>query len=271
MRESTERFVANGGNLIVLGGNTGYRAVRLENNNTRVVFYKYPAADPAPRSEDVTVAWADPPLNRPPNALFGAGWTYGAFSGPNSAYTIRFLAHWVFEVVIDGQTTAFMNYETDAAGYIEEPEGYPRVSGVDGTPLASTVLASADLRNWGGKPGFATLGLYSRNGTVFHAGTTDWIPALATDPAVNRITQNVFSRLGRLVPWNWEDIGHANFGTALSSLNGRLFIATRENLLWMRHPFGAEVVWRHIGHANNVIAMSGQDDTLYCVTRDNRL
>jgi len=73
MREHTQRFVGNGGNLIVLSGNTAYRAVRLEDNNTRVVFHKYPSGDPNPKNEDATVAWADPPLCNPPNVLFGGG------------------------------------------------------------------------------------------------------------------------------------------------------------------------------------------------------
>lgn len=166
-----------------------------------------------------------------------------------------------------------MSYETDAAGYVEEPEGYPRVTGEDGSPLAYTVLASADLSQWSGKPGSATLGLYSRNGTVFHAGTTEWLQCLVPggDPVVKGITHNVFQRLRQRVPWDWEDIGHADFGAAMTALGGRLFIATTENKLWMRHPVGAEVVWRHIGHANNVIAMAARADTLYCVTSDNQL
>jgi hypothetical protein len=49
----------------------------------------------------------------------------------------------------------------------------------------------------------ATMGLYSHNGTVFTAGTTDWAQVLATDeePRVARITQNVIDRLlGRASP-----------------------------------------------------------------------
>lgn len=276
MRENVERFVNNGGNLIVLSGNTCYRAVRLEAGNTHLVFYKYPAADPNANNEDATVAWADPPLNRPPNTLFGAGWTNGALRGANTAYMpymLRFPSHWAFAGVSATQTSAFMSYETDAAAFVEEPEGYPRVTGEDGSPLAYTVLASADLRAWVGKPGFATMGVYSRNGTVFHAGTTEWVLALGAngDPVINRVTRNVFQRLRLREPWDWEDIGHANFGAALTSLAGRLFIATSQNLLWMRYPVGAEIVWRRIGHTNNVMAMAALSDTVYCVTSDNRL
>lgn len=43
------------------------------------------------------------------------------------------------------------------------------------------------------------MGLYTRGGTVFDAGTTDWAQVLAngTDRHVPRITRNVIGRLGR--------------------------------------------------------------------------
>ena len=43
----------------------------------------------------------------------------------------------------------------------------------------------------------ATMGIYSRNGTVFTAGTTDWAQVLGQDPRVERITRNVVDRLLR--------------------------------------------------------------------------
>jgi len=272
IRDQAERFVVNGGNLIVLSGNTCYRAVRLEQGSRLVLFHKYAGSDPSPNTEEVTVAWAEPPVNRPQNSLLGVGFTEGAFGGPKTAYSVRFPGHWVFAGLAGpAATSAFMDYETDAAAYVEEPEGYPRVTGGEGTPLAFTVLASADLRAWTGKPGRATMGTYSKNGTVFNAATTDWILALGSDPVVTQVTRNVFARLKQPVPWDWEHIGHANHGRALASLEGKLYLATRENRLWRRYPVGADVVWRDIGHANDVIAMAASGDTLFCVTSDNRL
>jgi hypothetical protein len=44
----------------------------------------------------------------------------------------------------------------------------------------------------------ATCGLFTRNGTVFSAGTTDWAQVLDSgDPVVERITRNVLDRLLR--------------------------------------------------------------------------
>lgn len=67
MRDRVERFVADGGNLIVLSGNTCYRAVRLDQSDRLVVFYKYAGKDPTPNA-DATVAWADAPESGPERA-----------------------------------------------------------------------------------------------------------------------------------------------------------------------------------------------------------
>lgn len=96
MRDKAERFVANGGNMIVLSGNTCYRAVRLEQANRLVVFHKYAGSDPDPNADDAMVAWAEPPLNRAQNVLLGVGFTEGAYNGPATGYTIRFPSHWAF-------------------------------------------------------------------------------------------------------------------------------------------------------------------------------
>jgi hypothetical protein len=48
MRDQTERFVANGGNMVVLSGNTCYRAVRLEQGNRQVVLLQVRGQRPEP-------------------------------------------------------------------------------------------------------------------------------------------------------------------------------------------------------------------------------
>ncbi|MCK5831957.1 MAG: hypothetical protein KAH20_16825 [Methylococcales bacterium] len=273
MRDHCETFIADGGNMIILSGNTCYRQVRLEDHNRLLVFYKFPELDTeTPHLEQTAIAWAEPPVNRPQNTLLGVGWTEGAFGrGDSGAYSIRFPDHWVFEQVTTRHLARFLNYETDAADYIEEPEGYPRVSGAENTPLSATLLATADLRHWGGKPGRATMSLYSRNGSVFNAATTEWLDRVRYDPVVTQITRNVFERLQSRIPRDWELIGHASTGKAMAALNGKLFLASSDNRLWRRHPVGADVPWKHIGHANHVIAMTATGDSLFCVDRGNRL
>jgi hypothetical protein len=175
-------------------------------------------------------------------------------------------------------TQPFMSYETDAAAYVEEPEGYPRVTGEDATAASFVTLGTADLRDAGwSKPGFATMGVYRRNGTVFVAGTTDWVlgvigqPGFVAGPSVVRITRNVLGRLHARVPLDWEDVGHANGGRAMTAVSTRLFLATTANALWRRHPVAAEIPWTQIGHANDVVAMASDGAVLYAVTADDQL
>jgi hypothetical protein len=63
MREGVDAFVARGGNLICLSGNTCYRQVRLEDDGRTLVFYKYAGDDPVDDDNDATVAFAEPPVN----------------------------------------------------------------------------------------------------------------------------------------------------------------------------------------------------------------
>ena len=275
MRDRCEAFVRGGGNMIVLSGNTSFRQVRLEDDDTSVVFYKFAGLDPNPDLDRAATVWANPPINRPSNSMLGVGWTHGAFQlpgDPAGSYTIRFPDHWVFDGVDIRELPALLSYESDAAEIVEEPEGYPRVTGSEDTPLATTVLATADLRNWRGKPGHATMTIFSHNGTVFNAATTEWLDSVRPDePAIERITANVVDRLSRRQAHSWEHVGHARNGCGMASSKGRLFLATSDNELWRRHPVGADVPWTKIGHANGVIAMTAAADTLYCVTVDNRM
>ena len=49
-----------------------------------------------------------------------------------------------------------------------------------------------------GRKGHAVLGTYTRGGTVFTCGSTDWSHGLrGRDPIVERITRNVLDRLGK--------------------------------------------------------------------------
>ena len=54
----------------------------------------------------------------------------------------------------------------------------------------------------------------------------------------------------------WIGIGHANNVVGMTALNGYLFAATGDNKLWKRKPVDHNVPWKHIGHANNVVGMA---------------
>jgi hypothetical protein len=55
------------------------------------------------------------------------------------------------------------------------------------------------------------------------------------------------------------------------ALNGSLFCATGDNLLWMRPPLLTDIGSSRIGHANDVRAMAAGSNSLYCTTGDGNL
>jgi hypothetical protein len=122
-------------------------------------------------------------------------------------------------------------YEVDGCEFtLSEDDGLPTPTGRDGTPAGFTILATAPARLWkfGELPSryrsseagdleetaasvfgeatpaavarlshnHAVMGVYTKGGTVFTSGTTDWVYGLAGhDPAVTQITRNVLDRL----------------------------------------------------------------------------
>jgi hypothetical protein len=270
-----------------LSGNTCYRQVRFEDGNRTIVCYKYakndPIADVSKPTADLprtTVAWSQPPVNRPQNEMLGVGWSHGAYGNvppdPEGCYKIHFPTHWVFSGASFGtppQTGDFLRYETDAAPFALEPEGYPRVTGEEATPLSTVVLASADLDKWTGKPGLATMTLMVRGGMVFSAGTTDWMTAIDKhDQVIDRVTLNVVTRLQNPRTFDWENIGHANNVTAMCAADNKLYVTTDDNRLWRRYPVLANADWTPIGNANGgIVSMAGTRATLFALTNDNGL
>lgn len=124
-------------------------------------------------------------------------------------------------------------YEVDGCEFtLSQDDGLPRPTGRDGTPLDFTILATAPARLWsfselpsryrGDEVGdledtaaavfgeatvesiarlahnHAVMGTYTRGGTVFNSGTTDWVYGLlGHDAAVEQVTRNVLDRLAR--------------------------------------------------------------------------
>jgi hypothetical protein len=130
-----------------------------------------------------------------------------------------------------GTGDAIAAYEVDGCEWtLSHDDGLPVPTGRDGTPENFTILATAPARLWSRhelpsryRPlargdleaaalavfgdsapehvkrlshNHAVMGTYTRGGTVFTAGTTDWAYGLAGhDPTVERITRNVLDRL----------------------------------------------------------------------------
>ena len=278
MYDQAERFVRNGGNIVNLSGNTCWRQVRMEHNDRTVVFEKYAGNDSVPDVRHITVAFPDPPLFRPPTGLLGVGWQFGAFqdiSLPPAHYQFFFTDHWVFGGTGNpAGSIDFLNYETDAAAHLTETiDGveYPYVTGEDGTTTAFTVLGRADLRRWGGKPGYATMGLYRRGGTVFSAGTTQWITQLG-DQVLGRITENVIRAFSAAQAFDWEKIGAANAPQAMAASRDRLWLVTNDGKLKRRFPVGADVPWLEVGAApGDALGLAFAGGKLFLLEPSNQL
>ncbi len=296
IRDTVERFLASGGNLAFLTGNTCWWQFRIEDDGRTFVCYRDASEDPLTGVDDarVTVEWSSAPVNRPEDTLTGTSFRRGAGcwgdleAMAQATWTAQFADHWVFEGtgLADGDAfgTGTLGYETDAADVIEEG-GVPRVTGRDGTPPTFVVLATADLAHWRqfGQGGAATMGVLRApgGGTVFNAATTGWGSGLglSPDPVVDRITRNVLSRLSR--PWpgtDWERMGNARQVVALAACENRLFAADSDQQLWVRDPVGQNLEWTLLGPAPAVRALAspreataGQPIGLYAVTTDGRL
>lgn len=136
-----------------------------------------------------------------------------------------------------GVKDAVAVYEVDGCEFtLSEDDGLPVPTGRDGTPTNFTILASAPARLWNAAElpsryrssevgdlemtaeavfgeatpqaiarlshNHAVMGMYSRGGTVFTTGATDWAYGLAGhDPVITQMTRNLLDRLsGRHTP-----------------------------------------------------------------------
>lgn len=232
MRDHFETFLLNGGNAMILGGNTMWWQVRIEGD--QLVCYKFAKDNLVPLAKGdplngvdnsrVTVNWYGTPVLRPEDTVTGLSWRHGGYVNafgfyPASegwgGYTVVAADHWLFQSTglhdgdVFGREHKIVGYETDGALF-QLINGKPVVTGVGGTPLNFEILASAPAKTNGGHPGSAaTLGIYQTvgGGYVFNAATVSWADglwSLATaeiaDRQVSAITYNAFAVLAKLSP-----------------------------------------------------------------------
>ena len=138
--------------------------------------------------------------------------SHGQFMDGSGEYQVHRPGHWVFEGTglksgdTFGGPDTIVGYECDGCEFLLEG-GLPVPTHQDGTPEGFTILSTAPVRwhpddcewyqGWErGRTGAATMGIYTRGGTVFTAATTDWSHGLrGNDAVVERITCNVLDRL----------------------------------------------------------------------------
>ncbi|MBT6239858.1 MAG: hypothetical protein HOI50_16005, partial [Verrucomicrobia bacterium] len=163
--------------------------------------------------------WSHHLVGRPENTLTGVGFlwggyhrSHGQYMDGSGAYTVHRPEHWVFagtslkQKDVFGGKDSIVGYECDGCEMTWK-EGLPFPTYQDGTPPSFQILCTAPARwhpddcqwydQWeNGRAGNAVLGIYTRGGTVFTCGSTDWSHGLSgKDPIVEQITRNVLNRL----------------------------------------------------------------------------
>ena len=223
MRDNLESFITNGGNAAFFSGNSVCWQVRSEEEGRALVCWKqFYNQDPVYKTDDLrllSTLWSHHLVNRPENQLTGVGFLYGGyhlshgqFMDGSGEYHVHRPDHWVFQGTglnrgdSFGGTDTIVGYECDGCEFLLE-DGLPVPTHQDGTPDGFTILSTAPVRwhpddcewyqGWErGRTGAATMGIYTRGGTVFTAATTDWSHGLrGNDAVVESITRNVLDRL----------------------------------------------------------------------------
>lgn len=214
MRDGVEDFFAGGGNAAFFSANLCWWRIRLADQGKAMVCHQ--GGPDGARDH----WWPE----RPEDALAGVSYRHGGgwWDGPRrtGGYTVLAPAHWVFAGTGLRQGQSFgkdtwppvVGYECDGAplASLDADNGIAALSPTArqcGTPAGLTLLAACALdQDWqelpprepdAGALHAATMGIFTRGGTVFTAGTTDWVQALAggADPHLPTITSNVIDRL----------------------------------------------------------------------------
>ena len=225
MRDNLEKYIADGGNVAFLSGNTCCWQVRSEDNGRALTCWKQSYnVDPLFRTSDhklLSTAWSHHLVERPENQLTGVGFLWGGYhrshgqfmDGPAS-YIVHRPDHWLFagtDLKLNdrfGGKDTVVGYECDGCEMTWK-DGLPFPTGRDGTPDSFTILGSCPARWAPGdslwydrfpedRVGAAVLGVYTQGGTVVTAGSTDWAHGLSGgDPSSVRITRNILDRLSK--------------------------------------------------------------------------
>lgn len=162
MRDAVEAFIAAGGNVAFLSGNTSFWQVRLEDGGDTMVGYKDTARrqDPLRHSnpELLTGMWSDPTINRPESFMTGVSFTRGGYARQagctprgQRGYTVWRPEHWLFEGTdlrygdLLGDEHCVVGYECDGCELTLE-HGLPVPTHADGCPEGFTVLGTAPAR-----------------------------------------------------------------------------------------------------------------------------
>ncbi len=159
MRDTVEAFIAGGGNVAFLSGNTSFWQVRFEDDGRTMIGYKQRFQDDpcygTDRSREVTSIWSDHELGRPENTMTGVSFARGGYArigrrvpAGSGGYTVHRPDHWLFEGTgleygdLLGAGATVVGYECDGCDFTYR-DGLPYPTGVDGTPDGFEILATS--------------------------------------------------------------------------------------------------------------------------------
>ena len=164
MRDTVEAFIAGGGNVAFLSGNTSFWQVRLEDDGDTMVSHKGDARrkDPLRRSDPhlLTSMWSDPIIGRPETHMTGVSFSRGGYARiaggtprGQRGYTVWRPEHWLFEGTglrygdLLGAKDVVVGYECDGCE-MTMVDQLPVPTGADGCPDGFEILGSAPARLW---------------------------------------------------------------------------------------------------------------------------
>lgn len=219
-RNRVEAFVSRGGNVAFFGANLCWWRIHYPDDGAAMVCHQ---GGPNGAFDHW---WPASGAHRPEDALGGVSYRHGGgwWDGPRKVggYIVQQPAHWVFAGTGLRRGASFgadtepplVGYECDGAplANFDPASGLAALSPLAakcGTPPGFQLLAACPLDSrWQERPAregcaagegihAAAMGIFTRTGTVFTAGTTDWPQVLASgrDAHVQRITRNVIDHL----------------------------------------------------------------------------
>jgi hypothetical protein len=213
MRDAVEAFTVAGGNVAFFSGNVSWFQCRFDLNVTRQVCYKDARFDPLNPAQRplVTVNWWDKPVCRAETALTGVSF-YDPINQFRS-YRVRQSGHWVFEGLDFADGDEFGTYDhgdgqgerTVVGGETDKYQPQTPDPCKPASPQNLQRLAEVPGVHQSGDPDESkltcTMGIFTHGkGQVFTAATLNWSLGLSPDGAIrnaiDRITRNVFDRLG---------------------------------------------------------------------------
>ena len=221
MRAALEAFLARGGKLVSLSGNTMWWSVRFADgpNGVQMISCKgaisaHPECSSDP--ELYTGYWSE--MGNPETRVMGASFRYGGYVDSHGYYTYAdgyggYFAqepmHWfwagtsVLRGDQVGREAGIAGYEADAP-----PLVYNRIGDLIADPAAPDLPAGIQVlgttpaanKDWEGNGAIIYFPVGDNGGEVFNCGSVDCSAGLRTDPAWRKAVLNVFTRFGAFGP-----------------------------------------------------------------------